>query len=81
MNDCTPVIRAVIEVAIMTVILRRQTCGALGEADVLWEETVKRTREAWRGMGLSTYTKIVEITSGRANFQQGLLTTCKDLGQ
>ncbi len=32
-----------------------------------------------RGMGPSTFTQIVEITSGRAIFQQGLTATCKDL--
>jgi len=30
-------------------------------------------------MGPSTYTRIAEIMSGRAIFQQGLATTCKDL--
>jgi hypothetical protein len=29
-------------------------------------------------MGPSTYTRIAEIMSGRANSQQGLVTTCKD---
>jgi len=32
-----------------------------------------------RGMGPSTFTQTAEITSGRANFQQGLTATCKDL--
>ena len=31
-----------------------------------------------RGKGPSALTQIVEITSGRAIFQQGLTTTCKD---
>jgi hypothetical protein len=29
-------------------------------------------------MGPSAYTRIAEIMSGRANSQQGLVTTCKD---
>jgi hypothetical protein len=29
-------------------------------------------------MGPSTYARIAEIMSGRADFQQGLTTTCKD---
>jgi len=49
-----------------------------GEAEVHWEETSKSTREARRGMDPSTYTKIKEITSGMAYFQQGYATTCKD---
>jgi hypothetical protein len=32
-----------------------------------------------RGKGPSTYTRIAEIMSGRAIYQQGLATTCKDL--
>jgi len=31
-----------------------------------------------RGKGPSALTQIVEITSGRAIFQQGLTATCKD---
>jgi hypothetical protein len=30
-------------------------------------------------MGPGNYTKIAEIMSGRAIFQQGLATTCEDL--
>ena len=30
-------------------------------------------------MGPSTYARIAEIMSGKAIFQQGLATTCKDL--
>jgi hypothetical protein len=30
-------------------------------------------------MGPSTYTRIMEITSGSTIFQQGLAATCKDL--
>jgi len=33
---------------------------------------------AQRGIGPSAYTRIAEIMSGRANFQQGFATTCKD---
>ena len=36
-------------------------------------------QETRRGMGPSTFTQIVETTSGRANFQQGLTAICKDL--
>jgi len=32
-------------------------------------------------MGLSNHARIVEIMSGRANFQQGLTATCKDLSE
>ena len=37
------------------------------------------TGGALRGMGPSACTRIAEIKSGRANFQQGLTATCKDL--
>ena len=30
------------------------------------------------GTGPSTYTRIVEITSGTTTYQQGLVATCKD---
>jgi len=36
------------------------------------------TEGALRGRGPCTYTRIVEIMSGRADSQQGLATTCKD---
>jgi hypothetical protein len=49
-----------------------------GEAEALREETSMRTEGALRGMGPSTYTRIAEITPGRAISQQGLATTCKD---
>jgi hypothetical protein len=45
----------------------------------LGKETGRGTEGARRGTGPSTYTKIVEITSGRTIFQQGLAATCKDL--
>jgi hypothetical protein len=49
-----------------------------GKAEVLWEETGKRTTEA-AGVGVQTRGKgVTEITSGRANFQQGFVTTCED---
>ena len=50
-----------------------------GEAGVFWEETGKSTRRSWRGTGPSTYARIMEITSGTTNYQQGLAATCKDL--
>jgi hypothetical protein len=49
------------------------------EAGVLGEEMGKSIRGTWRGMGPSAYARIAEIMSGRAIFQQGLATTCKDL--
>ena len=49
-----------------------------GKAEVLWEETGKRTTEA-AGVGVQTRGEgFAEITSGRASFQQGFATTCKD---
>ena len=48
------------------------------KADVFREETGKRTG---RGDGVevqATYKGIMEITSGKAIFQQGLTATCKD---
>ena len=39
----------------------------------------KCTQRTRRGMDPSAYTKIVEIMSGKAIYQQGLVTTCKDL--
>jgi len=38
----------------------------------------RSTEGALRGTGPSAYTRIAEITSGRAIYQQGLATTCKD---
>ena len=49
------------------------------EADANREETGKCTGRSWRGKGPSTYARVVEITSGTTNFQQGLAATCKDL--
>ncbi len=49
-----------------------------GEADAVREEAGRSTGEARRGTGPSAYTRIVEITSGSTNFQQGLVATCED---
>ena len=57
--------------------MRRTRCNE-GEAVTLWEETDEDTREASRGKGPGAYGGIAEITSGRANLQQGLATTCED---
>jgi len=38
----------------------------------------KRPTGTRRGMGPSAFTQIVEITSGRTIFQQGLTATCQD---
>jgi hypothetical protein len=51
----------------------------LGEADAEREETDESTVQSWRGTDPSAYTRIAEITSGRAIFQQGIAATCKDL--
>ena len=51
----------------------------LREADAPREETGRCTGREWRGTGPSTYTRIVEITSGGTILQQGLAATCKDL--
>jgi hypothetical protein len=50
-----------------------------GEAEVFQEEMGKSTGETPRDRGLSNHARIAEIMSGRANFQQGLTVTCKDL--
>ena len=55
-----------------------RTSQNLRESDVLQEETGMSTEGTPRGKGPSTYARIAEITSGRANSQQGLATTCKD---
>jgi hypothetical protein len=56
-----------------------RTCDALGEADVLREETGVCTGGTPRGRGPGAYARITEIMSGRALAQQGLAATCKDL--
>jgi hypothetical protein len=58
-----------------------RACCYWGEADVLWEETGESTGGTLRGKGPSNHARIAEITSGRANFQQGLTATCKDLSE
>jgi hypothetical protein len=57
----------------------RRTRFPWGETGVLGEATDVSSRGAWRGMGPSTYARVVEITSGRAISQQGLVATCEDL--
>jgi len=49
-----------------------------GEAVVLQEVTSKGTEGTLRGRGPSTYTRIAEITPGKAISQQGPVATCKD---
>jgi hypothetical protein len=45
----------------------------MGEMQMLlWEKTGKSTIGSHRGKGPSTYARIAEVKSGRANFQQGL---------
>jgi hypothetical protein len=55
-----------------------RTCHSGREADAPREETGNCTGETRRGMGPSTYARIVEITSGTTTLQQGLAATCKD---
>ena len=57
---------------------RSRTRHNEGETDALWEVTGTCTRGEGRGTGPSTYTRMVEITSGRTVCQQGLAATCKD---
>ena len=59
----------------------RRTCDVGCEAVALREEASKSTGGALRGRGPSAHTRIAEIMPGRAIFQQGLVTTCKDLTQ
>jgi len=49
-----------------------------GETGVLGEETDECNRGKRRGIGPSTYTRVMEITSGGTISQQGLAATCKD---
>ena len=69
---------AITEVAIVMGVPARRTSFDQGEADVFREETSESTGEARRGTGPSTHIKIEEITSGKANSQQGRAATCKD---
>ena len=57
----------------------RRTRFPWGETGVLGEGMDKCSRGARRGMGPSAYARVAEIMSGRANSQQGLAATCKDL--
>jgi hypothetical protein len=57
-----------------------RTCLSLGEAGAVREEAGKCTGWTRRGTGPSTSAQTVELTSGRANSQQGLTATCKDPG-
>ena len=54
-------------------------CSHKDEAVASREEMGECTEKALRGMGPGTDTRIAEIMSGRAIYQQGLVTTCKDL--
>ena len=58
--------------------LMSRSSSTLGEADAGREVTDARTDQSWRGKDPSAYTRIAEITSGRANSQQGHAATCKD---
>ena len=50
------------------------------KVDVLCEETGKKSSMAATGVGDQASNEgLTEITSGKADFQQGLATTCKDL--
>jgi hypothetical protein len=59
-------------------ILVRRICSLEDEAVAFREETSESTGKVLRGMGPDTITRTAEIMSGRANSQQGLMTTCKD---
>jgi hypothetical protein len=51
------------------------------EADVVWEEPGKSTEETPRGKGPSIHPRNAEIKSGRANNEQELTATSKDLSK
>ncbi len=53
----------------LTLKVRPMLCG---------KKRVSAPQGARRGKGPSTHTRIVEITSGRTVYQQGLAATCKD---
>src|SRR5690625_2485747 len=59
----------------------RRTRFPWGKTGVVGQATDMSSQGARRGMGPSTYARIVEITSGRAISQQGLTATCKDLAR
>ena len=48
------------------------------KADVSWEETGKSTRRTTGVWVQASGERFAEITLGRTNPQQGLVTTCKD---
>ena len=52
----------------------------LGKADVMGEETGKRTLSATVVRVQGSEERFAEITPGRAWIQQGLTATCKDRG-
>jgi hypothetical protein len=59
-------------------VARRRPGPNAGKAVVLWEETGMCTTGA-AGVGVQARgERFAEITSGRANAQQGLVATCKD---
>ncbi len=77
MNDCSPEIEARTEVTVWNAVERRPTAN-LGKADALWEETRICTTGATGVRVQASGERSAEITSGRANSQQGLVATCKD---
>ncbi len=52
----------------------------MGKADVMGEETGKRTLSATVVRVQGSEERFAEITPGRAWIQQGLTATCKDRG-
>ncbi len=54
-------------------------CHNGGKADVLCEVTGKSSTGSTGVRSQASTEGSAEITSGRANFQQGLAATCKDL--
>ncbi len=59
-------------------VVRRRPGPNVGKAVVVWEETGRCTTRA-AGVGVQARReRFAELTSGRANVQQGLATTCKD---
>jgi hypothetical protein len=57
---------------------KSRPCQNGGKAGVLWEETDEGTRGDAGVWGQASKERHTEITSGKANIQQGLATTCKD---
>ncbi len=50
----------------------------MGKADVLWEETSKRTMGTAGVRVQASGERFAEVTLGRSYVQQGLTATCKD---